>query len=131
MNKKKEYRIQILITIPIVWLMFCMFTDYYRTLNGENQGTAESWDRSDLKIAGQNEAQEESLRAVFELKGIPINSAGEELLTTIPGIGPELARRIVEQRQQSGRYLTSADLTRVAGIGPRRVEQFKAHLSFD
>ena len=73
----------------------------------------------------------DSLREIFEFKAVPVNRAGEQLLITVPGIGPELARRIVEQRNRSGRFNAPDELTKVSGIGPRRVEQFKQHLSFD
>jgi len=47
-------------------------------------------------------------------------------LARLPGIGPALAARIVEDREGRGPFLTPADLLRVSGIGPAilaRVEE--------
>lgn len=49
---------------------------------------------------------------------ININTAGAEELTSLPGIGPVLAGRIVDFRQQHGTFASPADLDAVPGIGP-------------
>ncbi|MCG2622242.1 helix-hairpin-helix domain-containing protein [Arthrobacter sp. I2-34] len=49
---------------------------------------------------------------------ININTAGAEELTSLPGIGPVLAGRIVDFRQQHGAFASPADLDAVPGIGP-------------
>lgn len=54
---------------------------------------------------------------------IDVNTATEAELTLLPGIGPALAGRIVEDRQQNGPFATLDDLQRVHGIGPRTVER--------
>lgn len=60
---------------------------------------------------------------------IPVNQADVELLQTIPGIGPELAARIVDTRIREGRFKNSEDLLKVPGIGIKRKEllQYKLH----
>ncbi len=62
---------------------------------------------------------------------VPVNRAGEAVLQTVPGIGPELARRIVAERQRSGEFDNAEHLTRVSGIGPVRSRQFREFLLFD
>ncbi|MFA6499999.1 MAG: helix-hairpin-helix domain-containing protein [Desulfurivibrionaceae bacterium] len=64
-------------------------------------------------------------------KPIPINKADEELLITIPGIGPVLAKRIIEFRGQHGRITAIEELDEVKGIGPAKLEKLKAHLVVD
>ena len=49
---------------------------------------------------------------------VNINTADAELLTELPGIGPTLAARIVEYREQHGPFPTTAHLMKVEGIGP-------------
>jgi len=61
---------------------------------------------------------------------IPINQADEELLTTIPGIGPAFARRIIEFRAY-GRINDIEELDAVRGIGPAKLEILKTHLVAD
>lgn len=64
-------------------------------------------------------------------KPIPINQADEELLITIPGIGPAFARRIIEFREQHGRINAIEELDAVNGIGPAKLKILKAHLVVD
>ena len=91
----------------------------------------ETWDIEKLNVDDKGSETVAGLVAAFKLEPIPINSAGEQLLMTIPGVGPELARRIVEQRNRYGFFEAPKDLVKVAGIGPRRAEQFTPYLSFD
>ncbi|MFO7652513.1 MAG: helix-hairpin-helix domain-containing protein [Candidatus Krumholzibacteriia bacterium] len=46
------------------------------------------------------------------------NTAPPESLVLLPGIGPALAGRIVEARNQGVQFATSEDLRQVRGIGP-------------
>lgn len=64
-------------------------------------------------------------------KPIPINQADEELLITIPGIGPAFARRIIEFRDQHGRINAIEELDAVKGVGPAKLKILKAHLVVD
>lgn len=54
---------------------------------------------------------------------ININTATEEELITLPGIGPALAALIVEYRVQNGYFNSVEELTSVAGIGEAKLER--------
>jgi len=54
---------------------------------------------------------------------IDVNTAPAPELQMLPGIGPTLAQRIVDDRAANGPYATLDDLQRVRGIGPRTVEK--------
>jgi competence ComEA-like helix-hairpin-helix protein len=56
---------------------------------------------------------------------IDLNRAGLEELVQLPGIGPELAGRIVEFRQRSGGFREPDDLLAVPGIGPGIMEKIR------
>jgi len=131
MTKDKDYRPYILILIPIVWLLYFLASDVNRGDVNDRFAEHETWDIRNLRIENRGGENSEGVIAVFELKKIPINRAGEQLLITIPGVGPELARRIVDRRMRFGHYKTPKDLVKIAGIGPRRMEQFTPYLSFD
>lgn len=58
---------------------------------------------------------------------IDLNSADEARLDLLPGIGPSLARRIVENRRRFGFFDSIDNLQRVSGIGPRTIERFRPY----
>jgi len=59
---------------------------------------------------------------------IDINTASETDLTQLPGVGPTLARRIVEYRQANGPFSTVDDLQNVSGVGPSKFAKMEAFL---
>jgi competence protein ComEA len=56
---------------------------------------------------------------------LDINRATADELETLPGIGPGLARAIVEYRESQGPFRAVEDLLLVPGIGPARLEQLR------
>lgn len=61
--------------------------------------------------------------------GIPldISAMNEADFDRLPGIGPALARRIVEYRQNNGGLMRVDDLAAVDGIGEKRYKQLRAY----
>jgi competence protein ComEA len=59
---------------------------------------------------------------------VDINAADWPELAELPGVGETLARRIVDARQQGGKFRDQSDLRRVQGIGPRTLERMKPFL---
>jgi competence protein ComEA len=53
---------------------------------------------------------------------VNLNTASLEELGTLPRVGPVLAQRIVDWRQQHGRFKTVQELDAVDGIGPKLLE---------
>lgn len=58
-----------------------------------------------------------------------LNRATALELTRLPGIGPALARRIVDARDADGRFARVDELGRVRGISARKVEQLRAFVT--
>ena len=52
---------------------------------------------------------------------LDLNEASAEQLARLPGVGPGLARRIVEERQRRGRFEGPEGLRSVLGLGPRKL----------
>ena len=50
---------------------------------------------------------------------IDLNSADQAALETLPRIGPALAQRIIDWREENGRFRSVDDLLAVAGIGEK------------
>jgi competence protein ComEA len=57
---------------------------------------------------------------------IDLNSADVPTLALLPGIGPALAGRIVQSRQEQGPFHSADDLRRVKGFGPVHLEAIRA-----
>ena len=56
---------------------------------------------------------------------VNINSATEEELEILPGIGPTAAKNIIEYRVENGEFMGIEDIQKVAGIGPATYEKIK------
>lgn len=60
---------------------------------------------------------------------VNLNTANQSELEALPGVGPKLAERIIEARQE--RLFTSlADLDQVPGIGPKLLEQLRNRVTW-
>ena len=64
-----------------------------------------------------------------EAERISINTADEEQLCTLKGIGPATAKRIIEWREENGLFQNLEDLMRVKGIGQATFEKIKDQIS--
>ena len=72
--------------------------------------------RQELVMQGRDDADTKPLE-LLPGERLELNRAGEEELRMLPGIGEELARAIVEYRQQQGPFRQPEELMQVEGIG--------------
>jgi len=56
---------------------------------------------------------------------VNINTADAERLATLKGIGPALAQRIIEYREQNGAFKTIEEIKNVRGIAQKKFDAFK------
>ena len=54
---------------------------------------------------------------------VDLNTAGAEELDTLPGIGPVLAERIIQYREEHGPFASVEELDEVKGIGASVLEK--------
>ena len=78
--------------------------------------------RHDRKRNNQEE------RDVFKIN---INHASHEELIRLPGIGPVMARKIIEYRRKHGPFYRTADLVKVKGIGVKKLNKIKHFIDID
>ncbi len=60
---------------------------------------------------------------------IDLNTADQAELETLPGIGPELAGRILTYREENGPFIAKEQLMDVEGIGEGRYEKLEARIT--
>jgi competence protein ComEA len=68
-------------------------------------------------------------RQLEAARQIDVNAATVAELERLPGVGPTLARRIVEYRSAHGPFAAADDLGRVPGIGPKTVDALRAYVT--
>ena len=56
---------------------------------------------------------------------VDINRAGVDELDTLPGVGPAIAQRIVEERDAGGPFHYPEDLLSVKGIGEKTLDKLR------
>lgn len=62
---------------------------------------------------------------------INLNKAGEEELIQLPGVGYILAGRIIDYRKHHGYFTRLDDIKKVSGIGDKKFERIKEHLTLE
>ena len=66
-----------------------------------------------------------SSTTVYSDGKININTADYDELQTLTGVGPVTAQKIIDYREDSGRFTTIEDIKNVSGIGDKTFEKFK------
>ncbi len=59
---------------------------------------------------------------------VNINTSDASALEAVNGIGPKKAEAIVAYRQENGKFASIEDLTKVKGIGEKRLEKISQYL---
>lgn len=60
---------------------------------------------------------------------ININKATQTELETIPGVGPSTALKIINYREENGKFKNIEDIKNVSGIGDSKYEKIKNYIS--
>ncbi len=62
---------------------------------------------------------------------LDLNAASVEQISRLPGVGASLARRIVEAREQRGRFESHEALRGVVGLGPKKLAALRELVTTD
>ncbi len=108
------------------------FTSYFRillhvTANNSVLNNEETWINVSTALS-ETPITPSLTPLVFQ--PMPINIASEDLLQTVQGIGPHLAKQIISARNLFGCLSSPVDLTKVKGIGERKAQYFNSNQSF-
>ena len=95
----------------------------YKVEDGQKIYIPSIHDIEEKEIIQEN--QEEIFGEENETGKVNINTAKQKELETLPGIGPTIALRIIEYREENGKFTNIEELKEVEGIGEAKWEQIK------
>lgn len=75
-------------------------------------------DQSQLKAS-----LDRTVESCVNLVGVDVNTASQHLLTYVSGLGPTLAKNIVDYRRENGPFTSRAQLKKVPRLGPSAFQQ--------
>ena len=77
----------------------------------------------DVDQAKLKKSLDQTVESCVNSVGINLNTASQHLLTYVSGLGPTLARNIVDYRKAHGPFASRSELKKVARLGPAAYEQ--------
>ena len=77
----------------------------------------------DVDQAALKQSLDDVVISCVNAVGVNVNTASKQLLTYVSGVGPTLAARIVEYRNENGPFKSRAELMKVKGFGPKTFQQ--------
>ena len=78
-----------------------------------------------VTVSAEKDLPPEEIQVVL----VDLNTAGIEELTTLPGIGESLAKRIVDYRTEHGPFESPEALMEVSGIGEKKLEELRDYVT--
>lgn len=76
--------------------------------------------------SGNNDTEENNTSDLSkEDSKVNINTANQSELDSLPGIGPSIAQKIIDYREENGNFKTIEELQNVKGIGDAKYEEIK------
>lgn len=84
----------------------------------EESGQSVGESKSSAGLSGNKEDNSENIK-------VNINTATLEELDNLPGIGPAIAEKIIEYREENGNFKTIEDIQNVKGIGESKYNDIK------
>lgn len=94
--------------------------------SGDKKGETEISSKSRTSSGSKNSQSGDK----GEKTPVNVNTASEEELCLLPGVGPVIAGRIVEYRKSHGPFSNPDDLKNVSGIGDGRLSAMRSLLRF-
>ena len=79
-----------------------------------------------LSALGQ---QSKSSPKAASTEKVNLNTATVEQLQTLPGVGPSIAKRILDHRTKNGKFNKIDEILNVKGIGEKKFQKMKDRLA--
>ena len=78
--------------------------------------------------SGENIIEDNNNLENNKSKKVNINKSNLTELTSIPGIGESTAQKIIDYRNENGKFSSIEDLKKVSGIGDKKFEKIKEYI---
>lgn len=101
------------------------------SLEASYRGMDQAYSMIALSDSGEKTStiqRKKSGKIISDSLRLDINLSNEEDLVQLPGIGPTLARRIIEYRTQHGPFRKIDDLLEIKGIGKKTRERIRPYI---
>ena len=96
--------------------------------SARTQGQAQLNDTVVINQRNSSQTQFRSSKTQNNDGKVNINSANAQELEKLNGVGPAIAKRIVEYRNSHGNFSSSEDLLKVKGIGKAKLEKMRSQI---
>ena len=77
----------------------------------------------DVDQAQLKHSLDQTVESCVNLVGVNLNTASQHLLMYVSGLGPTLAKNIVDYRRENGAFISRAQLKKVPRLGPSAFQQ--------
>lgn len=78
---------------------------------------------------GKNDASVSGSNSSHSIGIVNINTATQTELETLPGVGPSIALKIINYRNENGRFSSIEEIKNVSGIGDSKFEDLKKYIT--
>ena len=117
----REYQLALLLVFIAIFICLIGPAGYDRQPVGRSMPAAPLLDVLIASVGEEFERGIDPRRAVFLFRPIDLNLADVEVLSSLKGIGPKLAGRIVAWRDQHDGFKEVSELLEVKGIGEKKL----------
>lgn len=100
----------------------------YSRLDSEFIARSKAFALSDAAASLRREQSSRPQKPSLAPGSINLNTATQEELVGLPGIGEQYAKRIVQYRTENGPFSSVDELSNVRGIGKKKLEKMRAFL---
>jgi competence protein ComEA len=113
------------------WILICITGMFICVLIGVFIGRNFTHNYIPVDNALQSPTQESTTSTQNNDGKINLNTATEQQLMLLPGVGETTAKKIIEYRTENNGFTTVEDIMNVSGIGEKKFEQMKPYIKVE
>ena len=103
--------------------------DFEYITMGSGDGDVNSWTSASSNSSNSSGSANSKNSYSGQIQIVNINTASQTELETLPGIGPSIALRIINYREENGRFSCIEDIKNVSGIGDSKFDDIKNYIT--